>query len=235
MRNQSCAGVAEPADAQVSKTCIRKGVRVRLPPPAYPFKIKPIDAAIDRRRLAYVIGLAIGDGNLSNPNGRATRLRITCHTRHKVLVRNICEAIQAILPKNKINIVNRSKNYLDVSCYSNRWENWLGWKAGKGSKAGQNVSVPDWILNEESFLIPCLRGLFETDGSIYRDRGYLMMNFVSTIQKLALDVLKMVSALGFKASLSAFSSLDKGHRKKYTVRICQNAASLIEVLGISKE
>lgn len=34
------AGVAESADAQVSKTCARKGVRVQVPPPA-PFKLAP--------------------------------------------------------------------------------------------------------------------------------------------------------------------------------------------------
>jgi hypothetical protein len=32
----------------------------------------------DTQLQAYVIGLAIGDGNLSNPSGRAVRLRITC-------------------------------------------------------------------------------------------------------------------------------------------------------------
>lgn len=32
----------------------------------------------DKRNLAYVIGIAFGDGNLSNPNGRAVRLRVSC-------------------------------------------------------------------------------------------------------------------------------------------------------------
>jgi hypothetical protein len=35
---------------------------------------------------AYVIGLAIGDGNLSNPNGRAIRLRISCDTNYPHLL-----------------------------------------------------------------------------------------------------------------------------------------------------
>ncbi len=43
----------------------------------------------DRELQAYVIGLAIGDGNLSNPNGRAVRLRITCDTKYPRLVGNI--------------------------------------------------------------------------------------------------------------------------------------------------
>jgi hypothetical protein len=36
---------------------------------------------------AYVLGLAIGDGNLSNPNGRAVRLRITCDTKYPILIK----------------------------------------------------------------------------------------------------------------------------------------------------
>lgn len=35
---------------------------------------------------AYVIGVAIGDGNLSNPNGRAVRLRVTWDTKYPALL-----------------------------------------------------------------------------------------------------------------------------------------------------
>ena len=192
--------------------------------------IVPIDLGV----LAYVIGLAIGDGNLSNPNGRAIRLRITCHVRYQSLIQSISQTIQALLPKNKVSIIKRSKNYLDISCYSNQWENWLGWSAGKGSKFKQNVSIPGWILEKEEFLIPCLKGLIETDGSIYRDRGYLMINFVTTIEQLASDVMTMLFKLGFKASISSFASKNEKHRLKHTIRICQNAEKLIEVLGLSK-
>jgi hypothetical protein len=42
----------------------------------------------------YVIGLAIGDGNLSNPNGRAVRLRIACDTKFPALILGV-EELQA--------------------------------------------------------------------------------------------------------------------------------------------
>lgn len=32
---------------------------------------------------AYIIGVAIGDGNLSNSNGRAVRLRVTCDNKYE--------------------------------------------------------------------------------------------------------------------------------------------------------
>ena len=50
---------------------------------------------------AYVIGVAIGDGNLSNPNGRATRLRITCDTSYPAFTAKIRSALERLLPENK--------------------------------------------------------------------------------------------------------------------------------------
>ena len=73
----------------------------------------------DRSLQAYVIGLAIGDGNLTNPNGRAVRLRITCDTKYPALISRISRALTELLPKNKVSIVRGNGNYVNVSVYSN--------------------------------------------------------------------------------------------------------------------
>ena len=46
------------------------------------------------KNLAYIIGVALGDGNLSNPNGRAIRLRISCDTRYPFIIESIKEALK---------------------------------------------------------------------------------------------------------------------------------------------
>ena len=216
------------ADMQVSKTCERKLMSVRLRPAALP----PQMNTLDRKTLAYVIGLAIGDGNLSNPNGRATRLRITCDTRYLKLLRRIRKAIQNLLPDNKVGIIHRTKTYVDISCYSNRWESWLGWKVGKGSEYRQQVSIPQWIQKDNRFAIHCLRGLVETDGSIYRDRKYLMVNFVTMISNLAKDVLALIAKLGFTAH--CYQVKQQNNRTKYTVRVSKNTVRFIKTLNLSK-
>lgn len=137
------------------------------------------------RTLAYVVGVAIGDGNLSNPNGRAVRLRISCDTRYPNLIQEIKRSIKLILPLNRVSLVHRADSYVDISCYSNQWEDLLGWQVGRGSKVKQNVTVPAWIKNDPEFSRLCLRGLIETDGCIYIDRGYKMVNFVTAIPDLA--------------------------------------------------
>ena len=76
----------------------------------------------------------------------------------------------------KVGIVER-KGCADISVYSNRLEKTLGWYAKKGSKFVQKVSVPNWIKENKQYSIHCLRGLLETYGSIYNDRGYKMVGF----------------------------------------------------------
>lgn len=186
------------------------------------------------KTLSYVIGVAIGDGNLSNPNGRATRLRITCDTDYPNLIRGIMRAIKKILPYNKVSLIKRAKTYVDISCYSNQWEGWLGWKVGNGSKIRQNVSLPEWIKARNDFSLACLRGLLETDGSFYMDRGYKMVNFTTAIPKLAYEVLGIIQRIGFTAHLSRVDGVAAHHQPKYTVRISRDVEKFIKKVGFEK-
>jgi DNA-binding transcriptional regulator WhiA len=185
----------------------------------------------DKKTLAYIIGIALGDGNLSNPNGRAIRLRITCDTQYKILIFKICRSIEKLLPNNKVSIYQRKKNYCDISCYSNKWEKWLGWKVGKGSKCEQNVKVPRWIKCSKRYSIECLRGLFESDGSVYKDRGYKMAIFVSSIPNLANDVFAMMKQLKFNPHMYMIMTTK---RPRYNIRLSKNVDDFIRLTQIDK-
>ena len=176
--------------------------------------------------------MAIGDGNLSNPNGRATRLRITCDTKYPNIIKNIMQAIQEVMPDNKVSIVHKKENCIDISCYSNKWENLLGWKAADGSKFNQKISVPNWIKKDRASSTSCLRGLIETDGSVYRDRKYLTINFVTIIPNLAEDVMRMIVSLGFKPNLQEHNP--QNGETKYTIRVSRRASELLGILGVDK-
>lgn len=183
--------------------------------------------------MAYVIGLAIGDGNLSNSNGRAVRLRITCDNKYPEIIGRIKQSIQELLPNNKVSTVFRTKSYCDISCYSNHWENILGWKVGLGSKIRQNVKVPNWIKKNKRYTRACLKGLIETDGSVYSDRKYKMINFVSGGEKLAQDVYAMINSLGFNPKI--YKIQNDNARQKYTIRLAKNVEYFIKKLNISKK
>ena len=202
------------------------GLRVQVPPSA------PIMLQTRGSKLAYLIGLAIGDGNLSNPNNRAVRLRITCDNKYPKLREKIFKTIQEIMPDNKVSVVVRKQNCCDISCYSNQWEKLLGWKAKGGPKHQQKVHIPKWILDNKKFSIECLRGLIETDGSAYFDRDYKMVNFVTIIPNLVKDVMNIIKSLNFEANLYKIKTKSAD---KYTIRISKKTNEFIKMISLKKE
>lgn len=186
----------------------------------------------DKITLAYIVGVALGDGNLSNPNGRAVRLRITCDLKYPNLIETIKQNLRIISPINKVGVVSKKNcNAIDIYCYSNQWPEVLGWKVG--DKAKQNVRVPAWIREEQKYSIACLRGLIQTDGSIYIDRKYKMVNYVCCINSLAQDAVDMIESIGFKPTVSVFKH--PRYRTKYTIRISKNTTAFIEKIALIKD
>jgi len=184
--------------------------------------------------LAYVIGIALGDGNLSRPNKRATRLRVTCDANYLGVEQEICTALQRLFPNNKISKIKRREDTcFDISVYSNRLDKLMPWKVGCGSKYKQNAHVPKWIIKNDNYIRACLRGLIHTDGSIYLDRGYRMVNFTNNISHLAIEVKNMMEKLGYKPKL--YSVNQKSGNLKYTVRLSSNVDKFIGDIDLRKE
>lgn len=213
-----------------SKSIGRNPLRVRVSLPA---QYMSFIETIDKQNLAYVIGVAIGDGNLSNPNGRATRLRVTCDNKYPNLQKRIVDALRKLLPDNKVNTIIRPRNCTDVYVFSNKLEALLGWQAVKGSKYKQRVCVPSWIKNDKNAVISCLKGLFETDGSVYIDRGYKMAIFTTIIPTLAQDVVEMINAIEFQPHCYLIKQ-EPLRRDRYNIRISKNAQEFIDIVGINK-
>ncbi|MCL5666244.1 MAG: LAGLIDADG family homing endonuclease [Patescibacteria group bacterium] len=185
----------------------------------------------NRNLQAYIVGLALGDGNLSNPNGRSVRLRISCDLKYPKLLRHIIISLQKFLPDNKISVIRRKERCVDISCYSNLWPEILGWEAGEGSKHLQEADIPSWIMSRKSYAIACLKGLIETDGSIYKDRGYDMVMFVSIIPKLAKSVFKCIKLLGFQPHIYYFQPKGKYNSSKiFHIRISKNTEDFLKLV-----
>ena len=115
MLKRSPRASVEMVDKMDSKSIGGNTVRVRVPPRPLHIKTKR-----GRKVLAYIVGVALGDGNLSNPNGRAVRLRISCDTRYPKIQHEIIKNIKILLPKNSIGIVKRPRHCNDISVYSNK-------------------------------------------------------------------------------------------------------------------
>lgn len=181
---------------------------------------------------AYIVGLALGDGNLSNSNGRAVRLRITCDVKYEKLNKHIFQSLQKFLPDNKVFVCrNTKRTSVDIACYSNYLENLLGWKAKNGTKYSQKVRIPEWVLTNKNFIKECLRGLIQTDGSIYMDRGYKMVNIVSNIESLAKSAITAINFLGYKPNIQIHND---PKTIKYTIRISKDVNRFIKDIKLWK-
>ena len=185
----------------------------------------------NREVLAYLVGIGLGDGNLSNPNGRCPKLRISCDTKYPFLITEIMGAINHILPESKIGIAHKPGNCLDIISYSKYWEIILGWKAGEGSKFDQNAKVPHWIWIKDEYVIACLKGLIESDGCVYSDRGYPMVVFTNTVKDLALQVHALMELLGFKPRTYHLVPKSKFKVKRiYHVRLSKNVQEFLNIV-----
>lgn len=183
--------------------------------------------------LAYVVGVALGDGNLSCPNGRALRLRVTCDNKYPDIIEEIVNALSVTLPKNKVSLCERHKGTCcDISVYSNKLTEFIPWENNRGSKIEQNAHVPDWILNNLEYTQSCLKGLIQTDGSIYKDREYVMVNFTNLIKPLIDDVFNMITAIGFQPKIQ--SSIQKNGNVKYVVRLSRDVENFIHQIKLTK-
>ena len=192
----------------------------------------------DKELQAYIIGLALGDGNLSKIR-ETTRLRISCDTKYPLLLAKIYNSLQLLLPDNKVNIVKKQPGCSDVYIYSNLLESLLGWKAKGGPKFIQKVSVPSWIKENNNYKINCLRGLIETDGSIYNDRGYTMMIFKSIIPNLSKDFYNMIVDLGFKPHVYKIkpkktTTYTFNQQIVYHIRLSKNVSEFLELVKPEK-
>jgi len=171
--------------------------------------------------------VALGDGNLSKLNGRSVRLRITCDTKYPHIAEAIKENIRVIFPHNKISIVPNRGNYFNISCYSNEWEYLLGWTSTDGPKSKQKACIPDWIKQNKNYTIACLRGLIQTDGSSYNDRGYVMVGFVSYYPELAYEVYGLIQSLNFTPRIYRIPL--KNNSVRFNIRLSQNVSDFLRV------
>jgi hypothetical protein len=129
-----------------------------------------------------------------------------------------------------VTLIRSNGNYVNISVYSNTLEGLLGWRASGGSKQQQQIGVPEWILADLCFVVPCLRGLIETDGCIYVDRGYPMVMFSTVVPGLARQVFAMIEALEFAPHIYGIRDRASGRVIKYQVRLSRNVRPFLDLV-----
>ena len=128
---------------------------------------------------AYLLGLYLGDGCISEHARSVYRLRIHLDLRYPLII-DACEAaIHEVLPKPKVGRMKCRGNYVDnpdfshveVSCYSKSWPCLLP-QHGPGRKHQRLIELADWqwrLVEKDPELL--LKGLIHSDGCRFINSG----------------------------------------------------------------
>lgn len=148
--------------------------------------------------LAEILGIMLGDGCLYKDSRNKYQTIVTLHLQEeqyahyvKTIFKKFFEGYSFTIFKKKdhLRIVNTSVHVGSELI-----------KAGflSGDKISNNLTVPSWVFSNKQFQMSLLRGLFDTDGCIYRKYAhYLQIQFKFANKYLITDSRRILINLGF--------------------------------------
>jgi len=171
-------------------------------------------------QLAFLVGLILGDGHIEK-FPRSERLRIVLGTDKPLLWRRAAKAVQAVFGKEPSVQRRKDTAAVEIGLYQTRLSERLGVPAGNRGKL--RVRLPEWIRSERRYLIACLKGLFEAEGSysVHAPTYTYNLSFSNRNPALLDEVERALTSLGFHPE-----------RRSYAVRLRrkQETARFIELI-----
>lgn len=200
-----------PSVAKISKTFKEKGIdnfagwrkeakEQGLIPSSYP-------AFKKSKTLAFLIGMILGDGNIfCFP--RTEGLRIALGTDKPALWQYTRQIVKEVFKKEPYVYKVKGSECMVISIYQKEISKRLG--IPHGSRNNINVKLPRWIWQNKEFLIACLRGLYEAEGSfnVHKPTYTYKIIFSNRNDTLLDNVYNGLKILGFHP-----------HRSKYKIQI----------------
>jgi len=177
--------------------------------------------------LAEFMGIMLGDGGLPGSHQFTISFNYMTDLQHAMYVGKILKKLFSVdyhihrrKDSNGADMVVNSSNLVDFLVKH-------GFTAG--NKVGNQIDVPKWIRNKLEYSIACIRGLMDTDGSLYRHKYYsggkeyiyLKLCFTNRSKPLVNFMLNTLRELNFKAYLVGDNVLvyDASDVKRYFVEI----------------
>ncbi len=143
--------------------------------------------------LAEFVGILLGDGHLT-----PTQVTVTLGKKdiYADYVSKLIFRLFGICPKK---FFSRSK---DCTVYfgSVRLVRWFQKMGLVFNKVQRQVDIPKWIFSRKDFMRSVLRGLFDTDGSVYKLKSGVQISFCNHSTPLISSVQRMLAMLGYHPS-----------------------------------
>ena len=146
--------------------------------------------------LALLIGLILGDGHI-HKFPRTEGLTVALGTDKPKLIDLTIFLIEKVFDKKPSIYKPRDKNVLKITIYQKEISKRL--KIPAGNRRYSEVGIPLWVWRSKKFLVYCLKGLYEAEGSLSIHLPTYTYNFAfsNRNQKLLDDVRKALVLLGF--------------------------------------
>ena len=179
--------------------------------------------------ISELIGVMLGDGNLGL-NGSKVAISLN-RIDEEMYVKYIIDKLktvfydrQPIQSRNSFGLDIKPSKAVEITCFSKNLhyffiENGLI----PGDKVRNQVNVPDSIFRKRISIIKCIKGLFDTDGSIQvqMKNGVLRLGFTNASRPLVDDFKRICNNLGIKTGkvLTSISQRNGVQLTNYNVQI----------------
>jgi len=158
--------------------------------------------------LAEFYGIMLGDGNLIKKKSYRIgtyAVRIVGDSRFdkKYLVEYVFHLIKGLFVIEPRIIKRKRERAISVEAYGIELVNFLETKGFKpGNKIKNKLRIPKWIKQNKTYLKSCIRGLFDTDGSVYKltNQNTYQINFKNYNYGLLKDVRESLLEIGINCS-----------------------------------
>jgi hypothetical protein len=118
----------------------------------------------------FLLGMYLGDGCLSEHRRDVFKLRVSLDARYPEIVDQCREAIRAVVPRSRVNIVD-NRTWFELYSYSKSWP-CLFPQHGPGKKHERRIVLTSWqlaLVSQRPDLL--LRGLLHSDGCRFTNTG----------------------------------------------------------------
>jgi len=161
--------------------------------------------------LAELCGIMLGDGSFIKAK-RCYSISISFNRNELDYLDYVLKMLNNLFPNEKISVYDIKSEFL-IRTYSSKISNAL-LEAGleTGNKTKRDIWIPRWITSKRQYSIAFLRGMFDTDGCIYRKYGsYLQLQLKLANKTLVHDIQTNIANLGFNPT-NVILDLEKVHK-----------------------
>ncbi len=147
-------------------------------------------------QLATLIGLVLGDGNI-HAFPRTEKLTITLGLDKPALIQFSTKLVNFVFKKEAVVLRHSDAKAVRITLYQKQISGRLGIPSGK--RRYSTVGIPEWTFESNEYLVGCLKGLFEAEGSLSVHLPTCTYNFAFSNMntKLLDDVYISLIKLGF--------------------------------------